>query len=94
MTAWDDMQVAKMHPGQFNVPYVAGMNVTNLPTNTFSVSNTFAETSVHGSAGSDTPLGKEDYLLLMWSPTMTAFYGDGAQGSFSQSEKLGGFVIE
>ena len=38
MSGWDKMLVAKTFPGLYNVPYVAGMNVTSLPTNTFAVS--------------------------------------------------------
>jgi len=38
LSAWDEMLVAKTFPGLYNVPYVAGMNVTALPTNTFAVS--------------------------------------------------------
>lgn len=43
MSAWDEMVVAKNMPGLHNVPYVAGMNVTPLPTTIFSVSNSVSE---------------------------------------------------
>jgi len=47
MSAWDEQLVAKTHPGKFNVPYVAGMNVTSLATNTFSVSNSFSAANTY-----------------------------------------------
>jgi hypothetical protein len=40
MTAWDRMTMAKLSPGNSNPQYVAGMNVTQVPTMTFSVTNT------------------------------------------------------
>ena len=43
LTAWDEMTIAKNIPGCHNVNYVAGMNVTNLPTTTFAVSNSMSE---------------------------------------------------
>jgi hypothetical protein len=87
------MLVAKTHPGTLNVPYVAGMNCTNLPTTCFNVSNTVNK--CHGLAGGSTELqlGTSPYTLLMWSSTMTAFYGDGGDSNIPQSDKLGGFVI-
>lgn len=42
MTAWDEMTLAKLSPGNTNPPYVAGMNVTQVPTMTFSVTNTLS----------------------------------------------------
>lgn len=85
--------VAKCHPGQFNVPYVAGMNVTNLPTNCFSVSNTLSEANRY-SSDHDEPLGTSKYTLIMWSSSMTAFRGDGALGNLTESDKLGGMVVK
>lgn len=93
MTAWDDMLVAKMSPGQFNVPYVAAMNNTNLPTNTFSVSNTYAEANRFNSTVAE-PLGTSDYTLIMWSSSMTAFSGDGQPGNIPATDRLGGMVIK
>jgi len=92
-TAWDEMLVAKWYPGKFNVPYVAGMNVTGLPTTTFSVSNAISSANVYGST-QDTPLGDTPYTLVMWSTSMTAFYGDGGTGNVPNSDKLGGLVIK
>jgi len=40
MSAWDAMAVQKCDPGSANVAYVAGMNVTQCPTMTFTVANT------------------------------------------------------
>jgi len=48
------------------VPYVAGMNVTNLPTTTFSVSNAVSSANIFGETG-DVPLGSTPYTLVMWS---------------------------
>lgn len=67
--------VAKNFPGMQNVAYAAGMNVCNLPTNTFSVSNTFADGNHYGEVD-DSPLGTASYTLIMWSSSMTAFFGD------------------
>lgn len=53
LSAWDKMCIAKHYPGTFNAQYVAGMNVSSLPTMTFSVSNTFATCNVHGETGTD-----------------------------------------
>lgn len=94
MTAWDEMLVSKYYPGQFNVPYVAGMNVTNLPTTTFSVSNSLASANVYGEVDNETPLGATPYTIVMWSSSMTAFYGDGGLGNVSNQDKLGGLVVK
>jgi len=69
------------------------MNVTNLPTNTFSVSNTLSEANVYGST-TDSKLGSADYTLLMWCSSATAFFGDGKPGSIPSTDKLGGFVVK
>jgi hypothetical protein len=92
MSAWDDMLVSKAHPGQHNVTYVAGMNCTNLPTSTFSVSNSLAGSYMYGQAGTH-PLGTGEYTLLMWSSSCTAFTGDGATGNITAADRLGGMVI-
>jgi len=69
------------------------MNVTNLPTNCFSVSNTIAEANRYTSADNE-PLGSSKYTLIMWSSSMTAFRGSGASGDIPQSDKLGGMVVK
>jgi len=69
------------------------MNVTNLPTNIFTVSNTISAAN-RLTQTDDTPLGDGDYTLLMWSPAMTAFVGDGATGHFGTDTKLSGLVIK
>jgi len=92
LTAWDEQTAAKVTPGDFNVQYVAGMNVTNLPTNCFSVSNSFSEADVYLS-NRQYPLGVKKYVLMMFCPSMTAFRGDGKNGRISESDKLGGLVI-
>lgn len=76
LTMWDEMLVCKAHPGQFNVPYVAGMNCTNLPTGLLSVSNSIAEADVF-QVGQPSPLGTKKYTLLAWCPSVTAFSGSG-----------------
>lgn len=48
MSAWDEMTVAKNFPGCHNTPYCAGMNVTALPTTTFSVSNSWSTANIYG----------------------------------------------
>jgi len=94
MTAWDEMLVAKVHPGQFNVPYVAGMNVTNLPTNTFSVSSSIDEACyINDEPGTTVPLGTHPYTILFWCPSMTAFSGPGGLNNIPTSDKLGGLTI-
>lgn len=45
------MLIAKTFPGLYNVPYVAGMNVTSLPTNTFAVSQAYAQSPEIGGDG-------------------------------------------
>lgn len=92
LTAWDEMLVSKAHPGQFNAPYVAGMNCTNLPTSTFSVSNSFPECNLYGTSV-DEPLGTAEYTVLLWANSCTAFSGDGGGGNISPSDRLGGLVI-
>jgi len=42
ISAWDMMTLQKLDPGSDNVPYVAGMNVTQCPTMTFSIANKIA----------------------------------------------------
>lgn len=85
------MLVAKTHPGTFNTSYVAGMNVTNLATSTFSVSNTFDQAHIINNLPAYSPLGQASYTLLMWCPSATAFTGDGVGGNISASDRLGGF---
>lgn len=92
VSAWDEMMVCKYYPGQFNAQYVAGMNVTNLPTTTFSVSNAFTQAVTPGGNYLNS-LGDTSFTLLMWCPSMTAFTGEDAYGKISASNKLGGFAI-
>lgn len=89
------MLYAKFHPGQYNVDYVAGMNNVSLPTNIFSVSNTYSEAKTWGGAYVTAPehLGRRDYTVIMWSSSMTAFSGDGAMGMIPSSDRLGGFAM-
>ena len=76
------MLCCKYWPGRHNSPYVAGMNATNLPTSTFSVSSSITEAaSLSLTATNPTPLGTDAYTLIMWCPSFTAFYGDGATNS-------------
>lgn len=76
------------------MPYVAGMNVTNLATNTFSVSNSFAKCNIYGEADTDF-IGTSEYTLIMWCSSMTAFGGiDHTPTSIPPSDKLGGLVIK
>lgn len=93
LSAWDQMIVAKNFPGQFNPPYVAGMNVTSLPTNSFSVSNALSDSNIYGQS-TDSPLGTAPYTLIMWCSSLTAFYGQGGAGQVPSSDKVGGFVIK
>jgi len=56
------------------------MNVSNLPTNTFSVSNAINEATpilagIPGTVSEE--LGNRTYTIIMWSTSMTAFTGDG-----------------
>jgi hypothetical protein len=70
------------------------MNVTNLATNTFSVSNSFAKCNTYGEAGTD-PIGTYEYTLIMWCSSMTAFGGlDHTPTSIPPADKLGGLVIK
>lgn len=93
LSAWDEQLIAKQMPGQHNVPYVAGMNVTNLPTNCFSVSNSLAEANRYTQPDNE-PLGTSKYTIIMFSSSMTAFSGDGQPGNHSQTDKLGGMVVK
>lgn len=93
LTAWDEQLVAKCHPGEFNVPYVAGMNVSNLPTTCFTVSNSFSDANVYGDFD-QSPLGTSDYTLLMWSSSMTAFSGENTAGQIPATDRLGGLVMK
>jgi hypothetical protein len=44
---WDQMLIAKHYPGKFDVPYVAGMNVTTantgIVTSSFDISQAYAD---------------------------------------------------
>jgi hypothetical protein len=51
LSAWDRMVVAKNYPGQFDAPYVAGMNVCSVPTSTGRVATTFDQAFEFGGAG-------------------------------------------
>lgn len=87
------MTVAKHYPGRFNAQYVAGMNVSSLPTMTFSVSTTFSECNSHGHPNPE-PLGTHDYLLVMYSTSQTAFFGTGDTGDMTKAEKQGGLFLK
>lgn len=98
------MQLQKCDPGTENCPYVAGMNVTQIPTMTFTVANTVSNiatmTMIPGPGGSGTvpvvataPVGTQPYILMMWCPSATAFYGPGGDGYISNDAKLGGLVM-
>lgn len=73
------------------------MNVTNLPTNTFSVSNTIGEADCLGPENY-LPLGTKNYTIIMWCSAMTAFNGSGTDvmGDYHipSTDKLGGMVIK
>lgn len=69
------------------------MNVTNLPTNTFNVSNALETANILGNT-TDDPLGVAPYQLIMWCSSLTAFYGSGGAGQVPSTDKLGGFVIK
>lgn len=92
MSAWDEMTVAKNMPGIHNVPYVAGMNVTSLPTTTFSISNSIS-TCYSITQGHDVPIGSEDYTFISFCPAMTAYHGVGTPGLMPASDKVGGMII-
>jgi hypothetical protein len=76
MTAWDEMFLAKAKPGQIECPYVAGMNITSLPTATFSVAHTVSKVGkLQIVAGrptySEEELGSTDYTMLLWCSSAT-----------------------
>lgn len=99
MTAWDRMTWAKLHPGEENTPYCAGMNVTQVPTMTFSVTNTLQSCYMVDldSSGQSTftiePIGTAPYVFLFWIPAATAYHGPGGQGYISTNDKLGGLSV-
>jgi hypothetical protein len=69
------------------------MSVSTLPTMTFKVSNSFGACNVLNEAD-EKPLGTEEYTLLMYMSTATAFVGSGQPGTFTPDHKLGGFVLK
>jgi len=95
------MAVAKCIPGSINASYVAGMDVTALPTQVFSVSNALGSahtmSSIEDENNQSLPLGTKDYTLIMWCPSTTARHGiDSQKGSInyiSPSSRLGGMVV-
>lgn len=100
MTAWDKFTMAKLSPGNSNPQYVAGMNVTQVPTMTFSVTNTLEScymVDIDTSTGTSTftiqPIGTAPYLFLFWIPAATAYHGPGGGGYISTSDKLGGLSV-
>lgn len=95
LSAWDRMVVAKNYPGQFDAPYVAGMNVCSVPTSTGRVATTFDQAFEFGGTGDvESKIGTKDYLVIAWSPSTTAFFGDGGPSNIPVTEKLGGFSIQ
>jgi len=99
MSEWDRMQVQKCDPGTENCPYVAGMNVTQIPTMTFTVANslqminTMTTNPDGGFNVTAAPVGSQPYVLMMWCPAATAFHGPGGTGFISQDAKLGGLIM-
>jgi len=89
------MVVAKNYPGQFDAPYVAGMNVCSVPTSTGRVATTFDSAFEFGGTGDvESNIGTEDYLVIAWCPSTTAFFGDGGASNVPTTEKLGGFSMQ
>lgn len=40
------------------------------------------------------PFGTRSYTLIMWCPSLTAMYGSGFSGGFTQTTKIGGLCIQ
>jgi hypothetical protein len=89
------MTIAKNYPGQFDAPYVAGMNVCSVPTSTGRVATTFDQAFEFGGTGeTESKIGTQDYLLIAWCPSTTAFFGDGGTSNIPASDKLGGLAMQ
>lgn len=94
LSAWDRMTIAKNYPGQFEAPFVAGMNVSSVPTSTGHIATTFDQCFESGGTGvTESKLGTQDYLLVCWCPSTTAFFGDGLANHIPTTDKLGGFAL-
>lgn len=73
------MFLAKSAPGKIECPFVAGMNITSLPTATFSVAHTISKMGrLHVSEETggipdyiEKKLGNSDYILIAWMPIAT-----------------------
>lgn len=101
VSALDRMQEAKLNPGQCSTPFVAGDNVTSLPTGVCTVANAVAEcVSLNslGELGGMYPIGGDVYTFIIQCNSMTAYHGPGGQSAagipYHQPDtKLGGMVI-
>jgi len=40
----------------------------------------------------EVPLGSTPYTVIMWSSSMTAFFGDGGAGNIPSTDKVGGMI--
>jgi len=95
------MAIAKCIPGSVNAAYVAGMDVTALPTQVFSVSNAMGEALCYSSDPAlnheTRPLGTMDYTLIMWCPATTARHGIMSDKShtpyIAPTSRVGGMVV-
>lgn len=65
LTDWDLMTIAKNAPGTIDSPFVAGMNVTPMPTSTFSVASTLSQ--IYDVQASDlSQLGSREYTVILY----------------------------
>jgi len=82
------MLVAKHFPGKYDVPYVAGMNMssahTGILSSQFSIANMYdADTALSA------PCGSKRYQIIAYCPVLTAMNGNAA---FGTTTKLGGLT--
>lgn len=104
ISAWDEMFLAKSAPGKIECPFVAGMNITSLPTATFSVAHGISQmgkldsTDTTGNVPNyvQANLGSSDYILMCWMPVATlcqSYKTIDHPHAINKSTKLGGLSI-
>jgi len=98
LSAWDHMLLAKHFPGEFQAPYVAGMNVLPIPTGV-AASSFRLDTAVQSSNldGARAAIGSNTYLLVAFAPSFTTYFGgnhgppNNQTNRYADTTRLSGF---
>lgn len=81
---------AKHAPGRFKAPFVTASGKSNLSTSTLKTTLTLNQVYDSQSIPVLQPIGTNDYLVIMFCPVMSVYYGGGGTGQIPSTSKIGG----